>query len=76
MLTEREAKLHLRLRQLSDYQFSLLAELAEQLALEREARKQCFLETPPWPPLAVPIGRIENHGSSKFLPVAKQRGGG
>ncbi len=36
VLTEKESKLILRLRQLSEHQFFLIAELAEQLAIERE----------------------------------------
>jgi hypothetical protein len=35
-LSEREIKLIQRLRRLSDHQFSLIAELVEQLAVERE----------------------------------------
>lgn len=35
-LTDKEAKLIQRLRQLSEHQFFLIAELAEQLAIERE----------------------------------------
>ncbi|MBI2276851.1 MAG: transcriptional regulator [Dechloromonas sp.] len=35
-LTDKEAKLMQRLRQLSEHQFFLIAELAEQLAVERE----------------------------------------